>query len=566
MNRLTALLIATALWAAIYLPGFGSTEMKGEEGRRVMPAVTMLDGGSWIVPEVGGKPFLRKPPLVQWCMAGSMHLFGRNTWAARLPSALGVLALATVLILCTRRWLIAEQSLLAAVILMVQVAMIEKCRLAELEGIYVALSGIAMLLWMSWWAEERSRWLVWTVPFLFNGLAILAKAPLHLVFFYVIVIATLAARRELRSLWSWPHLAGVLLMLGVVAAWAIPYFQEISADTAGQVWKRQFVERVTGAEMDWLKWLLNVPNGLGNHLPWVLFAPLLWRFDALNGLHPRPAALLRGGRWAVAICFVVLLLIPGVLPRYVQPLAVPFSLLLALAMLELSPTVYEWWRKILTVLTIILFTAILAAPFVAGAAATRGVVAELPGVARLMFFVFNSAPGIAIAAIAPQVEPMNPVFVGSTMLLAFCAALFPLSLRRRVRQSVYLAVCTASVVAMAMLLYAIAAVPWMRLNEGIRPFAKRIDAAAPDGVPLIAYSLEDYAPLLATLFYLRDTTVAYAPTPDDAPRGRHLYLVRGKDDRKFRNRFRIEGDPIASWRPEGEKAPSVVIWAERLAR
>jgi hypothetical protein len=38
-----------------------------------MPAVTMMDGGSWIVPSVGGKPFLRKPPLAQWCMAASMR-------------------------------------------------------------------------------------------------------------------------------------------------------------------------------------------------------------------------------------------------------------------------------------------------------------------------------------------------------------------------------------------------------------------------------------------------------------------------------------------------------------
>src|SRR5688572_9691147 len=159
MNRLTALLIAIALWAGIFLPGLGSTEFKGEEGRRVMPAVTMLEGGSWIVPQVGGKPFLRKPPLVQWCMAGSMHVFGKNAWAARLPSALGVLALVAVIILCTRRWLIAEQSLLAAIIFMAQIAMIEKCRLAELEAIYVALSGIALVLWMSWWAEERSPWL-----------------------------------------------------------------------------------------------------------------------------------------------------------------------------------------------------------------------------------------------------------------------------------------------------------------------------------------------------------------------------------------------------------------------
>ena len=536
VNRLTALLIAIALWAAIYLPGLGSTEMKGEEGRRVMPAVTMMEGGSWVVPEVGGKPFLRKPPLVQWCMVGSMKVFGRNTWAARLPSALGVLALAAALILCTRRWLITEQSLLAAIVLMTQVAMIEKCRLAELEGVYVALSGLGILLWMSWWAEERSPWLVWTVPFVFNGLAILAKAPLHLLFFYAVVVAALIARKEVRRLWCLPHFAGLLIMGGIVAAWAVPYFQEISAGEAGQVWKRQFIERVTGAEMDWVKWLLNIPNGLGNHLPWVLFTPLLWRESAMQGLHPRAAALMRGARWAVVLCFVVLLLIPGVLPRYVQPLAVPFSLLLGIAIWDPPQWVIDWWRKCAVAVSIILFIGALAAPFVVAEAVTRGA------------------------------DAANPFIVGLGVLFVFFGALMLLSLRKRVRESVHLAIWTGAIAAMAMLLYAAAAVPWMHLNEGNRPFAERIDKAAPDGVTLYAYSLEDYAPLLATLFYLKETPVAYAPDPDHAPSGRQLYLVRGKDDRKFRNRFRIDGEPIASWQPEGEKSASVVVWAERVAR
>jgi 4-amino-4-deoxy-L-arabinose transferase-like glycosyltransferase len=536
VNRLTALLIAIALWAAIYLPGLGSTEMKGEEGRRVMPAVTMMEGGSWVVPEVGGKPYLRKPPLMQWCMVASMNVFGKNTWAARLPSALGVLALAAAMILCTRRWLIAEQSLMAAIILMAQVAMIEKCRLAEIEGVYVALSGLAILLWMSWWAEERSPWLVWTVPFVFNGLAILAKAPLHLLFFYAVVVAALIARGELRRLWSLPHLAGLLVMSAIVAAWAVPYFHLISAGEAGQVWKRQFVERVTGAEMDWVKWLLNIPNGLGNHLPWVLFVPLLWRDAALQGLHPRGAALMRGGRCAVAICFVVLLLIPGVLPRYVQPLAVPFSLLLAVAIWDPPQWVLDWWRKGAMTLTIILFIGAISAPFVVAEAVTRGGTAA------------------------------NPLVAGLGVLFVFCGALMLISLRKRVRESVHLGIWTGAIAAMAMLLYATAAVPWMHLKEDIRPFAQRIDKAAPDGVTLFAYSLEDYAPLLATLFYLQETPIAYAPDPDHAPQGRQLYLVRGKDDRKFRNRFRIEGEPIASWLPEGEKAASVVVWAERIAK
>ena len=40
-----ALSIVVLCWAAIYLPGLGSLEIKGEEGRRILPAVTMLETG-----------------------------------------------------------------------------------------------------------------------------------------------------------------------------------------------------------------------------------------------------------------------------------------------------------------------------------------------------------------------------------------------------------------------------------------------------------------------------------------------------------------------------------------
>src|SRR5690606_11081032 len=120
------------------------------------------------------------------------------------------------------------------------VAIIEKGRLAEIEGLYVALSGIAMVLWLAWSEQGRSRWLVWTVPFIFNGLALLAKGPAHLLFFYALVLATPRGRREF---FSFAHLSGLLLMGGIFAAWAVPYFQATSTlreagekANAGGVW------------------------------------------------------------------------------------------------------------------------------------------------------------------------------------------------------------------------------------------------------------------------------------------------------------------------------------------
>ncbi len=121
MSRLATFSIVLLIWAAIYLPGLGSLEIKGEEGRRILPAVTMLETGDFLIPHVGSEPYFRKPPLVNWLVAASFKLTGqRNEWTARLPSALCVLAVALAFITVARASLGANGSLIAALIWMVE--------------------------------------------------------------------------------------------------------------------------------------------------------------------------------------------------------------------------------------------------------------------------------------------------------------------------------------------------------------------------------------------------------------------------------------------------------------
>lgn len=53
----------------------------------------MLHRHDFVTPTIDGIRFFDKPPLMYWMAAASMRLFGEHDWAARLPLALGVLAL-----------------------------------------------------------------------------------------------------------------------------------------------------------------------------------------------------------------------------------------------------------------------------------------------------------------------------------------------------------------------------------------------------------------------------------------------------------------------------------------
>ena len=320
------LLIVLALWAAIYLPALGSLEIKGEEGRRILPAVSMLETGNYIVPQIGSEPYLRKPPLINWLVAASFKIFGaRNEWTARLPSALCVLAVAIVFLTIARRSLGENGSLIAAIIWLTNFGMIEKGRLIEIEALYVSLFAIAIICWLSWWQQRRSPWLTWTLPFIFLGLGLLAKGPVHLFFFYAVVGAVLWRTRKLRELFTPAHFVGIVIMLGIFAAWAIPYLQITAGMSVAHVWSRQFSGRLLGEDFKFLGWIQNIPRGLGYFLPWILVLP----FPRAEFVDETDRRLVRGLGWGIACSFLVVSLIPGSLPRYTMPLIAPMCWLTA---------------------------------------------------------------------------------------------------------------------------------------------------------------------------------------------------------------------------------------------
>src|SRR5438093_8627582 len=132
--RFRAVAVVLLVWALIYLPALGSIAIKGEEGRRILPAVRMLETGNYIVPQIGSNPYFRKPPLVNWLVAASFAVSGvRNEWTARLPSALAVLAVAIAFVTVARASLGPTGSLIAALFWMSTSGMVEKRRLIEME-------------------------------------------------------------------------------------------------------------------------------------------------------------------------------------------------------------------------------------------------------------------------------------------------------------------------------------------------------------------------------------------------------------------------------------------------
>ena len=507
VNRLQALCVVTLLWAGIFLPGLGSTELRLEEGRRILPAVTMLETGEWCVPYVGGKPFLRKPPLVNWLIAAAIRCLGKNEWAVRVPSVLAMLALAVVLVCLGDETSSSERpalmrvetALVAAIFSLSQFASIDKGRIAEIESVYVATAGIAMACWLKWFVEKRSDWLLWPVPCAILGVGMLAKGPAHLIFFYAVVAGSLWKTREWRRLLHPAHFAGLLIMAAIFAAWLIPYRLNPASSGAMQVWQEQSVGRL---KLTSLNWLLNVPRAAIDHLPWILLAGALWR-QGLESLGNREASVFRGVRTAVSAAFIAPLLIPGVLPRYVEPLLAPFVVLLAIAVADhrLSPPasiLRAWWRLNSTFGIVVALVA-MASPTVLAIAQRKSILnvhgATLADFAGLLVWPLLAASGAVICGLF--------VFVG----------------RWKLARPALLATASGIVFCGGMFVYAASATPLLYRSQPLRSAAGTVNALT-HGEKLCVYD-PGYMP---ALFYIT-APIEYVVSPDPLPSGAQWILT-----------------------------------------
>jgi 4-amino-4-deoxy-L-arabinose transferase-like glycosyltransferase len=119
-RRALALALFTLLLGAVlYTSRLDGTPIQsGNEAMYAFPPLHMLQTGDYLVPYYEHGPFLEKPPLTWWILAGSYKLFGSTIFAARLPGAIAALLTILVVAVWARRRAGSSAGLLTALVLM----------------------------------------------------------------------------------------------------------------------------------------------------------------------------------------------------------------------------------------------------------------------------------------------------------------------------------------------------------------------------------------------------------------------------------------------------------------
>src|SRR5580698_9485085 len=231
------LLIVLFFAAAVYLGCILSPPslMDDVDAVQAQIARNMLQSGDWVTARLDGVPYLEKPPLLYWMIAGSYKIFGVHDWSARIPVALSAIALCWVTA-AFGLWAFGKRAGFCAGLCMSTCIGLFLFTRILLPDAMLTFS-IALALWalLRTLDEEERHPKAWAALMAASlAIGVLLKSLIGIVFPIGAAILYLLITRQLFAARTWKRLSpirGLLIILLIAAPWHIlgtirnpPYF------------------------------------------------------------------------------------------------------------------------------------------------------------------------------------------------------------------------------------------------------------------------------------------------------------------------------------------------------
>lgn len=213
------------VWAVIYLGTlFQPPLMDDADTVHAEAAREMVEHNDWVTLKINnGFRYLEKAPLMYWLVAASYKIFGVHDWSARLPIALGMLALLLVVYRMGRRFYSDEGGLYAALALATGFGPFIYTRFMipeMLVALWLAMGFDFFLesLEQSDRGEQPSLWVCWGLAATM-ALNVLTKGLIGLVFPIGTIFIYLLLTKNLRHLLRLRLFSSFLIFLAIAAPW-----------------------------------------------------------------------------------------------------------------------------------------------------------------------------------------------------------------------------------------------------------------------------------------------------------------------------------------------------------
>ena len=264
------------------LINLGVLTLIDDEALRAWVALEMQLSDNYIVPQLHGEFYYKKPPVYNWMLLGIFSLTGNmDEWSIRIPTVFFLLLYCTTIYYFVRKHFSHEMAFLSAM------AFLTCGRILFYDSflglIDISYSWVTFLSFMAFYhLAARERWLAaFAGSYFLAAIGFLMKGLPSVVFQGFTIIAYLVYQKQFRRLFQWQHILGGLVFVVVVGSYYATYLQYNNIEELASVLFNESAKRTAGRYPLWFTvfHLFTYPFELliYHFMPWGLLALYLFR-------------------------------------------------------------------------------------------------------------------------------------------------------------------------------------------------------------------------------------------------------------------------------------------------
>lgn len=204
--------------------GLGDFSTKGEP-REASVAISMLESGNWILPQVYANEFAYKPPMAHWLMAICSYPQGYvSEFSSRLPSTIAFICLIGFTLIFFGRRIKFQQAFIATLLLLTCIEIHRAAMTTRVDMLLTTFIVIGLYQLFRWEDQIELKGLPVMVPILL-GCAVLTKGPVGLILplfvfgVYLLMLRKYSLLTIFKSLFYIGVSSSFLPLLWYIAAW-----------------------------------------------------------------------------------------------------------------------------------------------------------------------------------------------------------------------------------------------------------------------------------------------------------------------------------------------------------
>lgn len=211
------------LLVAVFL-NLGIYPLYLEEPRRALIALEMIFNDNLWVPTEFGEYYYKKPPLYNWVILAGYELFGYTEFAVRFFSVVSYLLMGGITFWAGRKYVNTTFGIYAAFFFYVCSDLLYYFTVTsgEIDLFYSLITYASFVALYYFYQKQQYTWL-FLITYLLAALGTLTKGLPSIVFQGISLVAFFWWIWQFRRLFSWQHIAGMLLYALIVGGYLWAY-------------------------------------------------------------------------------------------------------------------------------------------------------------------------------------------------------------------------------------------------------------------------------------------------------------------------------------------------------